>query len=128
MSNQLTAEDQLGNALRHFKERVKNSGLILWYRVFDKKLTEIKDEKAAKDSAIYGELMQIEALAKECEPSESSAKLIQKIYKLKGVVGVLCLSLVCLSAFSFSFNGIRPARRNFARGGIHRVIRKHETA
>ena len=87
-------ENQIESALTRFEQRVKHSGLIIWFRLFWKKLIQLKEARKAKEKAIYGELMQIESIAKECEPSESSARLIEKIQKLKGIISVLCLSAV----------------------------------
>jgi len=127
MDNQLEFEEQLHHALVAFEKRVKRTGWIVWQKLLKRKLGQIADARKAKDDVIYGELMQIESLAQECEPSEASAQLLNKIYKLKGLVGTLCLSLVCFGMLQFSFVGVRPARnRNSGTVTIQRTIRKKE--
>ena len=113
MDSLIQIEKQFDSGLRRFEGRVKHSGLILWFQFFWKKLSQFR----AKSDVIRDELMQIETLAKECEPSEASAKLIKKIQKLKGVVGVLCLGVLCLATMKFS------VVRSHARVNQARVVR-----
>ena len=117
MDNQIHLENQFESALSHFKGRVKNSGLIIWFYLFRKKLVEFRKARKERAAKIYGEFMQIETLAKECEPSEASAKLIKKIQKLKSVIGVLCLGVLCLATMKFS------VVRSHARVNQARVVR-----
>lgn len=124
MNDQIAYESQMDNALRKFYDRTKNSGLCLWANLLKKKFAQIISAHKAKENKIYGGLMQIESLASQCEPSEASAKLIEKIQKIKGIVGVLCLSILCFNTIQFSFNGIRRVRRDDARVCCVRVVRK----
>ena len=120
MHSQTIIENQLENVCSEFDESIKRNrqyGLKLWVNIIRRKLTAIISAREAKDKKIYGELMQIETLAKECEPSEASAKLIKKIQKLKGVVGVLCLGVLCLATMKFS------VVRSHARVNQARVVR-----
>ena len=128
MRNHIEIEGQLDSGLRKFEERVKGSGLIIWARMLRKKFSEFVAALKAKDKAAYSELMQLEITAKEIKDSEQSAKILNRIYKLKGIVGALCLSLLCFNTLNLAFNGFRTIGRGGSLRGvsIHRIVRKRE--
>ena len=124
---------EISGLLNRFEERIKqihHCGLSLWTGTIRRVLGDLKASHKAKDAAIYGELMQIESIAKECD-SEQAKAIVSKIQKLKGLVAVMVLSL---TVFSLNLQGVqtagRTARRDTIRGGgsIHRIIRKGEDA
>lgn len=116
-------ESEIQKTLSQLSVRLKGA-CKLWVKVAAEMFKDQIRTRKAKDKAIYGELMQMESLAKECAPSEVSIKLIQKIQKLKGIVGVLCLSLLCLNFIQFSSIALRNrARGNSDQNQIARTIR-----
>ena len=125
MDSQLKIENELESGLRNFENRVKRSGLILWSRVFLKKLFQIREARKSKEKIICAEIVKLEEIARECESPDSSAKLLKKIHEIKGLVCVGCLILLCLNMLQLSFNGIRT-RSSGSRVQIVRITRKRE--
>lgn len=126
VDSQEKIEGAIDEILGSLEGRIKN-GCKLWIRVVKSMFTDLKAASKAKDKAIYGQLMQIESAAKQCDSDQAKA-IIKKVQKLKGLVAVAVLSL---AAFSLNFQGVqtaaRTARRDTFRGGsIHMIARKRE--
>lgn len=104
-------ENELEILLGRLEKRLfvlKLNGLaLLWPGTLLKVLADLRESRKVKDAAIYGELMQMETLAKEIEVSEQSVKIIEKIQKLKGIIGTGLLVLVFLTLNPLFFCGTR---------------------
>lgn len=127
MNDPATYQNELSNALNRFEDRTKGSGLMIWARIFKKKHSELKSAQEAKENKIYGELMQMETIAKECEPAEASAKLIEKIHRLKGVVGVICLCFLCANS-GLPFRHVARRGLNGGQTQIMKMLRRDEVS
>ena len=113
--NNTILEKQFDNAINRFEERIKELRLAkfrIWIDILRDLFRDWVSARKAKENAIYGELMQIEEIAKECEPCEQSAKLIARIHKAKGIIGVLCFCLLTLNVLQFSSHGLRGRPRD----------------
>ena len=115
-------EKQFNNGLDSFEKRVKGSGLIIWPRVLRNKLVELSSAHEEKNKAVCTELESIESIvmqiakkrAKEFpatedqeNPKDESVLLLNKIYKLKGIVGLICFGVIAFTMLP----GIHAVRR-----------------
>lgn len=130
---QSTIEDEVSGVLSKLESRVVQvgkSGLKYFTGQCKYLLKDLRAARKAKDKEIYENLMAVETLAKEIEPSESSARILKKIYEIKRLVSVLCLSLLIASVFIPNF----PTARSFSRSRsaartvrVVRSVRRYET-
>lgn len=111
---------ELGSYISKFEKRLKESGhfgLTLHTGVTRRIFNDLKEANNSKDKVIYSELMQLEEAIKKIakkrskefpamenpatedqnEVSDESLKILDQIYKLKGLVGLCCLAFISLS-------------------------------
>ena len=135
MSDIPTIERQLDNGFSNLEDRVKGSGLILWPRILKKKFSQFVSAIRAKDKKIHGEATQLETLVKGMGRSKSQAQILDKIYKIKNLVGVFCLGMICIQGVIICLNlersvsCARAVRRSGSqRISIQRVVHRREAA
>lgn len=116
----------LAKSESRFRE-VGKSGLRAWTNSIRYIFKNYTAAREAKENEIYGELMQMETIAKECEPAEASAKLIEKIHRLKGVVGVICLCFLCANS-GLPFRHVARRGLNGGQTQIMKMLRRDEVS
>jgi len=108
------AEDfdcQLSALERRVQAKREYWGLKLWTPIFRR----ILDRLRARDKELYQECMQIEILLKELEAPEASARVYDRLAKIKGLLAVVCLGFV--------LHGVLIDHAEFRRTGSVRVVR-----
>ena len=130
----LLLEAELDYYISGFEDRLNEVGqpkLTLHTGVAKDIFTDIKVARKSKEKKIYSELMQIEEIVRkialkrakefpkaeiQSEVSDDSKDLLNRIYRLKGMVSLICLFLIPLMLLAPA-----PRRLNSRRLKIERI-------
>ena len=129
--DQTELEKEMSEVLGRLESRVVKlgkSGLKYFTGVCRDILNDFKAARKSKDDAIYKELMAAESEAKALAPSDASKKVLDCIYRAKGLL-ILALALLNVFQITVVTTRLRPNGGEFGlRAGIRFecLIRKKE--